>query len=547
MIKVIIPAAKLVPEELQQIGKLPAIIYPINQDIVFDYLLEQYEEISSSIDVLCYEKADKVHHRLANYGSDKINVIDLPLLEDLGHTIYFGLTSSSTPVIINFADTIVLDNIYSNVGDCFYYTEDYLSETWTYFKEKNGVITEIFDKIPDETNSKKREKLFVGVFQISDGLEFRKSLKKAFSCSRTRNGISTFYYALQLYSQTHPMQAIKTDNWFDIGHIDKYYNSILEVKAREFNHITIDKNRGILRKTSDDKEKFIGEILWYLKLPADISYSRPRIFSHSTSYENLYVEMEYYSYHTVHELFLYGDLTYNQWRDVFRRIQFICNDYKRYQVKDVNIKAALEDMYLKKTVDRLNKLKDNEMFSEFFKNPMHINDTKYKSLDEICGLLHVEIPKMLYDVEAFNIIHGDLCFANIMIDSNYSIIKVIDPRGKFGPYDIYGDFRYELAKIFHSVDGKYDFIIKDLFSINANPEEAVIEFRVSDRNRDFDLSELFFEVFKKEIGNDRKKIELIEALLFLSMIPLHGESLDHQFAMLSTGIEILDRVLDIRA
>ena len=74
------------------------------------------------------------------------------------------------------------------------------------------------------------------------------------------------------------MKAILTENWFDIGHEDKYYNSKIAVRAREFNHITIDKNRGILRKTSDDKDKFIGEIKWYLKLPADIEYVRPRIF-----------------------------------------------------------------------------------------------------------------------------------------------------------------------------------------------------------------------------------------------------------------------------
>ena len=36
----IIPSAKLVPEELWNLGKLPGIIYPINQRIVFDYLFQ---------------------------------------------------------------------------------------------------------------------------------------------------------------------------------------------------------------------------------------------------------------------------------------------------------------------------------------------------------------------------------------------------------------------------------------------------------------------------------------------------------------------------
>ena len=37
-VSVIIPSAKLVPEELQHIGKLPGVAYPINQKIVFSYL-----------------------------------------------------------------------------------------------------------------------------------------------------------------------------------------------------------------------------------------------------------------------------------------------------------------------------------------------------------------------------------------------------------------------------------------------------------------------------------------------------------------------------
>ena len=44
----IIPSAKLVPEELQKVGKFPGVIYPVNQKIVFDYLYEQYMQGYSS-------------------------------------------------------------------------------------------------------------------------------------------------------------------------------------------------------------------------------------------------------------------------------------------------------------------------------------------------------------------------------------------------------------------------------------------------------------------------------------------------------------------
>ena len=530
--RVIIPSAKLVPEELQKLGKLPAIIYPINQKIAFDYIYDQYKDLHTKVDIICFENADKVERRLRKVIGNEIKVRKLPELHDLGYTILYAIENIDEPVVINFADTIVMDSIADISGDAFFYQEDYMSETWTYFDEESGIVTHIYDK--EAINEEIRKKLFVGVFKIINTHDFRECLRTAVQQKNIK--MNSFYHALELYSQKHPMQAVLTNNWFDIGHEDKYYNSKLEVRAREFNHITIDKNRGILKKTSDDKDKFIGEIKWYLKLPADVEYVRPRIFNYSTSYVDPYVSMEYYAYHTVHELFLYGDLTLQQWIDIFNR----------YTVRDANIRPALEEMYLTKTLQRFEKMKKDERFVTFFESPIVVNGERYLPLNEIIIALEKTIPEMLYDVDSFNIIHGDLCFANIMVDSNFSFIKVIDPRGKFGTYDIYGDFRYELAKLFHSVDGKYDFIIKDLFDLDYNSETACINYRIQNRKRDFNLYKVFLDTFSAEVGGELKKIELIEALLFLSMIPLHGESIRHQMVMLGTGLEILNRVIDIK-
>ena len=222
------------------------------------------------MDIICFEQAGKVQRRLNPYLSEQVRIKILPELGDLGQTIYFALGQIKESLIINFSDTIVMDNIAKIDGDAFFCQEDYMSDTWTYFDEQDGVITRVYDKKPAKTDKKK--KLFVGVFQIEDPVYFKTCLEKAFQ--EVRPQMSTFYHALQIYSRQHPMKAISTENWFDIGHEDKYYNSKLEVRAREFNHISIDKNRGILRKTSDDKDKFIGEIKWYLKLPSDVEYVR---------------------------------------------------------------------------------------------------------------------------------------------------------------------------------------------------------------------------------------------------------------------------------
>ena len=74
--RVIIPSAKIVNEDLQKIGKLPPVIYPLNNGIVFDSLYDQYKNEVESIDVVCYEKADKIHRRAYNVEYHKLSHIN---------------------------------------------------------------------------------------------------------------------------------------------------------------------------------------------------------------------------------------------------------------------------------------------------------------------------------------------------------------------------------------------------------------------------------------------------------------------------------------
>lgn len=50
--KLLVPSAKIVSDELQNFGKLPPVIYPINEGIVFDTLLAQYKNICDCSGIL---------------------------------------------------------------------------------------------------------------------------------------------------------------------------------------------------------------------------------------------------------------------------------------------------------------------------------------------------------------------------------------------------------------------------------------------------------------------------------------------------------------
>ena len=537
--ELIVPSAKYVSEELQQVGKLPPIIYPINQRIAYDYIVDCYSDISVK-KIICHDGIDMVRNQLENYQDSGIQIIEIDRLLDLGYSVYIAIKNLRCPIIINFADTILLEEKEIPNEDCFLYTYDYPSDMWTFFDEKNGIIEKIWDKEHFTGNTEKR--LFVGVFSIKDTSFFSECLEKALI--NKNNEKNSFYFALMEYSQKHRMKAIQTERWFDVGHGSKYLVSNIAVKERTFNHIEIDKNRGILKKTSEVKEKFIGEILWYMKIPTDVEYIRPRIFSYSTNYMNPYIKMEYYSYHTLHELFLYGKLDYQKWAKIFKMIHFVLEDLGRYTISDKYISSSLEDMYLKKTLDRFRQMEKMEYFEKLFNEIISINEKKYVSLNKLMKILEVEIPQRLYGITSFQIIHGDLCFSNILVDNNYAFLKLIDPRGSFGHYDIYGDRRYELAKILHSLEGNYDSIIKEHFFLQYEKEKNKINYKIKKPIFDFDVLELFIKVFDLQ-GEELENIRFIESLLFLSMIPLHEESRKQQYVMLAVGIELLSTVLDI--
>ena len=56
--KVVIPSAKIVSVELQNIGKLPAVIYPVNQDTMFKILKDTYKDAVDEYEIVVYEAAE---------------------------------------------------------------------------------------------------------------------------------------------------------------------------------------------------------------------------------------------------------------------------------------------------------------------------------------------------------------------------------------------------------------------------------------------------------------------------------------------------------
>ena len=543
----LIPSALLVPSDMRnKFGELPTALFPLGNKTMIERLYDKYKDIVDVIYIVVKRKQLLINDYI-NSKKLPIRIIELDELRDLGYTIQYGMEFilGQEPLIdyiyVNFADFLLDEHVPINNHNFFYYASGMSTDEWTYFKDNNGIITDILDKCPLSENHQisNFSGIFVGLFGFTNPHYFLELLKQY---SNVQSDMDTFYQAIFTYSQEYPFTILHSQNWFDVGHSDNYSKATTSVAARSFNSIEIDEQRGILKKRSENKEKLVNEIRWYLRIPNKLQYLLPRVYDYSLDLTDPYVSMEYYGYHTLHESLVFGDLPLVKWQAIFQKLLFAINDMGKFTVtgERIQFEAALRDIYLQKTFDRLDMMRNEPDFHSFFENTIIINGKEYRSLNEYLKMLPQLIEKLVvYTFTGqFNIIHGDLCFANILIEDTYDFIRVIDPRGKFGTFDIYGDGRYELAKLMHTLEGKYDFIIEDMFDIDVIGN--TIEYHV---HKQIDnITNVFLDVFRESIDNIQA-VRLIEATLFLSMIPLHSDYKQRQFAMLATGVMLLEQVI----
>ena len=153
-----------------------------------------------------------------------------------------------------------------------------------------------------------------------------------------------------------------------------------------------------------------------------------------------------------------------------------------------------------------------------------LRDKYIESVEKICLRPH------------WSIIHGDYHASNILLTGGANNLKFLDPRGRFGNMPgCIGDARLDLAKLLHSFNGSYCHLAIDKFRL----EKVVRGYKIDlhgglERFQLFNEVRVWIEEFTPSII--LKDIQLIEAGLFLSMLPFHYDSTRRQVALFLTGL-----------
>lgn len=531
--RIVVPSwAALRPDMQAETGsRYPAFIQlggvPLYEHIVRVYA-ECHEE-AEFIFVLANAAPELEPTRL--HGCD-VRVLRIDESHCIGDSVLQALTDlgAGQSVVIHMADTLLSsplpicrDVVYAQLRSDLY--------RWTTIrKESDGSINVLHDR--DHSQAGNEQAVCVGVFVFYSGELFKRCLSAA--VAHPDGGKDPLFTALENYSKDRDIVILTPEYWYDCGHIDSYYETRLSFhNLRHFNTLTYDQVNGIVTKRSANLDAFRHQVRWFKQIPDDLSYFLPRVFD-SNDGDHPYITMELLSIPTLSDLFVSGRLEVGAWNDVANKIRHVLQHFRKYSFASSISRQIAFEIYIGKTRTRIQQFREQR--PEAFEFSVAGPEKNISLHDVLLSLSEYAEQSGLLELDSLAPIHGDLCFSNIMFDPRGRHIKLIDPRGEFGVPGIYGDPRYDKAKLLHSYAGGYDFIVSDRFSVSLSAS-GILDCTVHAGEYCDKVKQIFDATLFCD-AHDQRQCEAIQALLFLSMLPLHSDKPDRQLAMLAIGLKL---------
>jgi hypothetical protein len=317
-----------------------------------------------------------------------------------------------------------------------------------------------------------------------------------------------------------------------------------KLDARNFNSIHC--HGSTITKHGQSDRKILAEMAWYQSLPPTLRQFAPRLVASNLQAEPSY-QMEYLDLPLISELYLFAALPMESWRSILKSC---CGFLETCQSIGPHEGAAsiqfcktfYKEIFVKKSLSRLKSYCHGAGIN--MKKTWTINSSTCGSLEDVLANLIAKIPETQPSDMAFW--HGDFHFGNIFYDSSSRSIKTIDPRGMLpdGKPCLFGDVRYDIAKLHHSVIGMYDYVLAGRYRLVQNEDYDFSISFLCDTNLLLPKIQREFQsmTIGKHQGGDNA-IAAISSLLFLSMLPLHSDRPEMQRAMLVNGLRLAQTVL----
>ncbi len=305
-------------------------------------------------------------------------------------------------------------------------------------------------------------------------------------------------------------------------------------EARFFNSLSGDEYTVV--KSSRNKEKIAGEYRFYGFLPESMKSWFVLPYDFREEGDTASYRMQRYHMTDLAIRYVHGAISPEEFKRVLDLIFVFLKSRTEKEVTWNEFYEKRKELYITKVEKRIEELKGHADFPKL--EAAISNGTSYSGIDGI-----IKEYEDLYDSMAGKtgeklvktVSHGDLCFSNILYSKEAGLLRLIDPKGAAEEEDLFSDPLYDVAKLSHSISGRYDFMNSGLYEIEVM-EDLKLKLKI-----DGDVSEYraMFEEKLKESGTDLRTVRLFECSLFLSMLPLHMDRPQKVMAFILNAINIL--------
>ena len=459
---------------------------------------------------------------------------DIKLLSDNKIVIirsnpHLSLNKSIINFINKYEKSNVIEELYILHGDTLFKTLEQKVDLLYYGKTnlfyKWGYLDYIIGRTT-ESNSLKKSVL-AGYFTFSNPSFFKEQLLKT----------NSFEAALKNYNKKINFEFKFKKSWLDFGHSNLYFKSKSKLNVtRSFNQLKI--NLSYITKSSSDIVKIKNEFKWFKQLPERFDIYKPSVWGYEESKFKSSYNIEFVGAPTFQEKLVFGNLDDFSFFSIVDQIFDFINESRKVIIKSASnesVSNLLNKLYIEKTKKRILQFTNISGF-DINKN-ITINSKSYPSLNVFSNQVLQLLKDGLIssDQNELTLMHGDLCASNILADNRTGAIKLIDPRGGIDTLcksknNISGDFRYDVAKLGHSIVGNYDYIVTGFYSLKGSINNLNFDFTLHHKSKSA-LEDYYYNKVKY-MNLDKEFINTSIVNLFLSMLPLHSDDKDRQIALL---------------
>lgn len=322
----------------------------------------------------------------------------------------------------------------------------------------------------------------------------------------------------------------------DIGVIGNFIQCITgNFDSRYFN--TLKGNTYTLVKSSTNKRKIKAEYEFYHLLPDDMKFWFVMPFDYKETENEASYTMERLHMTDLAIKWVHGSMDEKEFEELMDKYFFFFRSRHEKACTKEEYERIADKLYIEKINERIQKLKACKEYSRM-KALLTSTDAELDGLVKTYFELKQIIEGRNQYPNVLVIGHGDPCFANTLYNKSTKTLKFIDPKGAITENELWTNPYYDIAKLSHSICGRYDFFNNGLFEIKVNAEFSY------DLEIPFDNSG-FIKIFKRKLeenGFDYLTVRIYEASLFLSMLPLHIDNPHKVFGFILNVKNILEEI-----